>query len=237
MFVKAFVAQPSVEGLDVRILVRLARFDQTQGNSLFVSQDHHRLTAKLLAIDCPDHSGQAALHGQPVLYPGHALPGYCPLHFDGHSLVGGVVDDRQAPYRPAFRGTVEHEVHRPHLIGSERPQEGLALAYRHLLTLSASHLQARFLIQPLHSLVVNDKSLLPQLQMDHAHPVASVPVRQRSDLLAQLNVVVGPKLLAQRASAHPHRRQRSPLAQPLLDRARHQQPAGQCGHHFFAPHP
>jgi len=36
--------------------------------------------------------------------------------------------------------------------------------------------------------------------MDHAHPVASVPMRQRSDLLAQLNVGVGPSLIAQRSA-------------------------------------
>jgi len=43
-----------------------------------------------------------------------------------------------------------------------------------------------------------DRPFLSQIQMDHAHPIASVPMRQRGDLLAQLNVVVGSRFIAQR---------------------------------------
>src|SRR3546814_5090684 len=39
----------------------------------------------------------------------------------------------------------------------------------------------RFLIQPFHALVVHQPPRLPQLQMDHPHTVALVPLRQGHD--------------------------------------------------------
>lgn len=56
----------------------------------------------------------------------------------------------------------------------------------------------------------------------------SVRLRQRGDLLAQLNFAVCPTLTAQRASTVSAR-----LSQPLLANAPHQQPAHQRGHHVF----
>lgn len=88
MLVQTFIAQPPVEGLNVGILVRLARLDQAQGNSLLVSPCHHRFTAKLPAVVRPDHLRQTALNGQSVQQSGNALPGNGPFQLDGHGLVG-----------------------------------------------------------------------------------------------------------------------------------------------------
>lgn len=87
-------------------------------------------------------------------------------------------------------------------------------------------------MQALHSLVVHDQSFLSQFQVEHAPPRSVC-----ADTLVQLNVVIGLRLIAQRASAHPHQRQRSPLAQPILHHAPHQPPARRHSDHFFATHP
>ena len=50
VFVQAFVAEAPVEGLDVGVLVRLAGFNETQGQPLRVRPCEHRATAELLPV-------------------------------------------------------------------------------------------------------------------------------------------------------------------------------------------
>ena len=50
VFVQAFVAEALVEGLDVGVLVRLAGFNETQGQPLRVRPCEHRATAELLPV-------------------------------------------------------------------------------------------------------------------------------------------------------------------------------------------
>ena len=50
VFVQAFVAEAPVEGLDVGVLVRLAGFNETQGQPLRVRPCEHRATAELLSV-------------------------------------------------------------------------------------------------------------------------------------------------------------------------------------------
>ena len=126
MLVEAFVGQPSVEGFNVNVLARLSRLDQAQDKSLFVSPGHHRLAAKLLNAMCSDHSWPAALYGQSIQHSGPTLPGNRLLHFDDQSLKGGVVNDAQALGHPAFCGAVDHQLHRPYLIGSGTAAGGAA---------------------------------------------------------------------------------------------------------------
>ncbi|GIW56852.1 MAG: hypothetical protein KatS3mg082_3256 [Nitrospiraceae bacterium] len=85
-------------------------------------------------------------------------------HRDRDRFVGGIIDDRQAPDGAPIGGAVEHEVHRPHLVGRIRPHPRLGLARQHLLALAPPHLQLRFLIQPLHALVVHAHPFLPELR-------------------------------------------------------------------------
>ncbi|WP_425512040.1 hypothetical protein, partial [Xanthomonas fragariae] len=82
------------------------------------------------------------------------------LHVDGDRFVGCVVHDHQTLEHPTFGSAVEHEVHRPHLVGLRWPQQWLALAHRHLLAPAAPDLQLLFAVQPLHALVVHDASFL-----------------------------------------------------------------------------
>lgn len=117
VLVEAFVAQAAVEALDVGVLVRLAWLDQAQLNTALVRPRHHRLAAELLAVVSADHLWQTPCQRQPIQHPRYAVAGDGPLHLDRHRLVCGIVDDGQGLEHPALGGAVEHEVHRPDLVG------------------------------------------------------------------------------------------------------------------------
>ncbi len=106
------------------------------------------------------------------------------LHVDGDRFVGCVIHDHQTLDHPTFHSAVEHEVHRPHLVGLQWPQQWLALAHRHLLAPAAPDLQLLFAVQPLHTLVVHDASFLTKFEIDHPHAIAAMAMRQRKNALA-----------------------------------------------------
>src|SRR5690606_39177583 len=106
-------------------------------------------------------------------------------------------------------------------------------AHWHLLPLPPPHLQLRFLLQPLHTLVVHEHSCLPEHEVDHPDPVALVSLRQRQDALPKLDVPIRRRLLTVRAGAHAQHRPRPPLAQPLGHHVAHLLASGRCAHHFF----
>src|SRR3546814_4430546 len=85
----------------------------------------------------------------------------------------------------------------------------------------------------LHALVVHQPPRLPQLQMDHPHTVALVPLRQGHDSLSQRHVAIRARRIAIRAGTHARDRQRPSLAQPLVDHLPHQLAPSWCAHHFF----
>lgn len=129
VLVQTFIARPPVEGLNVSVLVRLARLDRAQGNSPLVRPHHYRFAARILVVVCPVHLRQTALNDQSVQ---HTLapppPENGPFHIDGQGLLGGVVNDGQALDYSVFRGAIKHEIPRPNLIGGGRAQQGLTLA-------------------------------------------------------------------------------------------------------------
>lgn len=96
VLVQAFVAQPSVEGFDVRILVRLAWFDEAQGHLVLVRPDCHRAPAELLAVVRADQLGQSALELDALPEPRHVRPRDRRIGRDRHRLVRRVVDHGQA---------------------------------------------------------------------------------------------------------------------------------------------
>ncbi len=106
------------------------------------------------------------------------------LHVDGDRFVGCVVHDHQTLDHPAFGSAVEHEVHRPHLVGLRWPQQRLTLAHRYFFAPAAPDLQLLLAIQPLHALVVHDASFLTKFEIDHPHAIAAMAMRQRKNALA-----------------------------------------------------
>ena len=137
-----------------------------------------------------------------------------------------VIDDRQAFDDAVFRRAVEHEIHRPHLVGRHRKHERLTLPRQHLLALATAHLQLRFLVKALDALVVHEKPVLAQLQVDHPEAVATMALSERQYALAQIDVAVGLRGVAECAGAHSYDCQRPTLAQPLVDHVAHLFPPG-----------
>src|SRR5690606_5238231 len=109
----------------------------------------------------------------------------------------------------------------------------LPFAHGHLLALATPHLQLRLLVQPFNPFVVHQQPRLPELEMDHPHAIALVPLRQGQDPFPQLPLAIGPRLVAIYAGAHAHHRQRPALAQTSRHHQPHQRTACRCGHHFF----
>src|SRR5690606_8948429 len=102
-----------------------------------------------------------------------------------------------------------------------------------LLASATAHLQPLFPIQPLNTLVVHEMSFLAKLEVDHSDAIARVPLRQRHDSRPKRHVPIRTWHVAQRAGAHPYRRQRPPLAQALVHHVAHLLPTSRCVHHFF----
>jgi len=66
VFIQALVTQPSVERLDVGILVRFAWFNQAQCYVVHMRPGQHGASAELLAVVGTDHLWQTAGDGQPI---------------------------------------------------------------------------------------------------------------------------------------------------------------------------
>ena len=107
------------------------------------------------------------------------------LDDDGNGLVGRIVDNHQALERAPGGNAVEDEIPGPDLVGAARTDQRLPFAHRNLLAPAAPHLQLLERVQPLDPLVIDELAGLPQLQIDHPRSVATMPLRQGDDPLAQ----------------------------------------------------
>ncbi|MNT51457.1 hypothetical protein D3C72_1884220 [compost metagenome] len=120
-----------------------------------------------------------------------------PLRHNRDCLVRGIIDDGQTLDDTPFRCPVEHEVHRPDLIGGQGASQRVTVCHRHLLALTPANLQPCLGIESIHPLVIDLHALLPQLQVNHAGTVASVTLRERDDLRFQGGIAVGGGLVTE----------------------------------------
>lgn len=114
----------------------------------------------------------------------------CALRHDGHSLMSCVIDYRQAPDAASFCCAVNHEVHRPHLVGLCWSLQGMSIRRRYLLAPAFLHLQASLGTQAIHTFVIDQFTCLTQLQIDHSGALAAMPLCQSNDLLLERTVAV-----------------------------------------------
>ena len=153
---------------------------------------------------------------------------------DRHRLGRRVVDYRQALHGAPLGRAVEDEVRRPDLVRGRRPHQRLTVGDRDLLASTPAYLQARLRVQALDALVVDPFAGLPQLQVDHPGPIATMAMRQCLNACAEGPVPVGGRCVPQRRGAHAHHGQGTSLAQALLGQVPHHRATGWCGYHFFA---
>ena len=84
VLIQAFIAQASVERLDIGILVRLAGFDQTQDHAMLMCPGQHRPPAELLSIIGANNARQTAGLRQLVEDAGDAQAADCMFRPDRH---------------------------------------------------------------------------------------------------------------------------------------------------------
>jgi hypothetical protein len=157
---------------------------------------------ELHAIVRPQHPRQTARHRQGVEHARHRHASQRARRHHRDGFGGGVVDDRQALQDAAFRGAIEDEVRRPHVVRSLRPGERLTIGQGNLLASPAPDLQPRLGVEPIHPLVIDVSAFLAQLQVDHAGTVPAVTVRQRHDAIAQAGIGIRPWHIPQRGGTH-----------------------------------
>ena len=92
-------------------------------------------------------------------------------------------------------------------MGACGPHQGLSTGDRDLLPSSASDLQLGFGVQPLDAFVVHPMTRLPQLQIDHPGPVATVAVSEGDNAPPECQVSVRRRLIPQRRRTHAHHRE------------------------------
>src|SRR5450631_3075659 len=73
VFIQAFVAQPCIEALDVRVLNRLARFDELQPYTMLICPLGECRTAQLGTVIRLNRQRQSARSAQSLQDPGNAL--------------------------------------------------------------------------------------------------------------------------------------------------------------------
>src|SRR5260221_11413292 len=73
VFIQAFLAQPCIEALDVRVLNRLARFDELQLYAMLIGPLVERPAAQLGTVIRLNRQGQSTRGAQSLQDPGYAL--------------------------------------------------------------------------------------------------------------------------------------------------------------------
>ena len=69
MFVQALITEAPIGGLDIGVLVGLARFNLPQRHGVRMGPGPHGVSTKLLPIVGPNHLGQATSRGQLIELP------------------------------------------------------------------------------------------------------------------------------------------------------------------------
>lgn len=202
VFIQTFIAETSVERFDIGVLVGLAGFDEKQLNTSCMRPGQHGTAAELLAIIRSDRLGETARLGQLVESAGQLQTTQRSLWNNCHRFMSRVIDHGEILDDTSFCRTIEHEIHRPDLIGSQWPLQWVPVGRRDFLSLAPSHLQPSLGIEPIHPLVINDLSGLAQFQIDHPGPVAPVALSERDDPFFQGGIAIRHRLVTENARAH-----------------------------------
>ena len=88
-------------------------------------------------------------------------------------------------------------------------------------------------VQAIDPFVIDDVAGLPQLQIDHPGPIASMSLRQVNDPIPDDRIAIGPWYVPEGRRAHLPHGQGPALAEAPRDHLPHHLPSNRCGHHFF----
>ena len=102
-----------------------------------------------------------------------------------------------------------------------------------LLASTALQLEPGLRVQAIDPFVIDDVAGLPQLQIDHPGPIASMSLRQVNDPIPDDRIAIGPWHVPEGRRAHLPHGQGPALAEAPRDHLPHHLPSNRCGHHFF----
>jgi hypothetical protein len=95
MFIQALVAEPSVETLDIGVLVRLAGLNQFQRRTGAERPVGHGVANKLRAVVTSNNQRLSLLGADLIEYLRQVTAAHAALRYDGGRLVSGIDNDRQ----------------------------------------------------------------------------------------------------------------------------------------------
>src|SRR5271168_2764605 len=120
VFIQAFVAQPCLEALDVRVLNRLARFDELQPYPMLIGPLVERPAAQLGTVIRLNRQGQPARGVQSLQDPGNTLASKRQVDFDSETFAAPLIEPRERAEVASANQAVMNEVDRPGLIRRHR---------------------------------------------------------------------------------------------------------------------
>ncbi len=123
-FIQAFVPQPTIEALNEGILRRLARFDKTHLNVMFLAPVEHGLRGKFGAVIRQRDLWPAVLLDEPVQEVGDPLATDGEVHPYPSAFPRTVIDHGQAPEPSSVHQLIRYEVHRPALVRGQGHRDG-----------------------------------------------------------------------------------------------------------------
>ena len=121
----------------------------------------------------------------------------------------------------------------PDLVATLGAHQWLAVGSRDLLASTALQLEPGLRVQAIDPCVIDDVAGLPQLQIDHPGPIASMSLRQVNDPIPDDRIAIGPWHVPEGRRAHPPHGQGPALAEAPRDHLPHHLPSNRCGHHVF----
>ena len=167
VLVQELVSHPPVEALDVRVLDGLSGPDEVQFHPALAGPRVEHSAGELRPVVHGDDLGKPSELTKSLEYTCDAAPVDAGVHLDGQALPGEVVDDVQEAEPPSALQRIEHEVHRPALVGAHRRFGCNAQSRRHLLpSLPWAEGEAFFAIEPQDALVVHLEAFTPKQDVE-----------------------------------------------------------------------
>lgn len=236
MFVEALIPQAPIEGFDVGVLGRLSRLNPTQRHAALVRPCHHRPSALLQTVVCPQDDRQAGRQAGPrfaarasstrvIGGPPKARAGGAATA----SLVASFTIAKQLSTRPSAVRSKD-KVGRPDLIWRLPFDQRPPISHRDLLASSAPHLQAVGHVQRARP-TCNRR--LSQLPLDRVDAVSGVPLRQRDDTSSERDVAIEHRFASQRRGAHTDDGQGAGSLRPRSVMLRTNTRRAGAGYHFL----
>jgi len=155
---EAFVPEVPVEALRVRVLDRLARIDEPQGDPALVRPLIEHFARQLGSIVEHDRAGTPARGHHPFQHLRHPHPGEAGVDLDRERFPRGGIDHHQHPDPATRRQRIAHDVERPLLVRSARSRRSAALE-RHPFPTTPADRQAISPVEPFDPLVVDHDPL------------------------------------------------------------------------------